>query len=277
MEKPFSSSRRINPTSLAPISFFLREDAHWHISLSRQKVKSENLGLREVLSSVADDALRILEVRGARFFADLMGGTGHLASEVEQALWELVAAGLVTADGFDNLRALINPKRRNAHGKERATRPRHSAGRWDLLVKPHHGSTDDTPTTPQLHEKWAKQLLLRYGIVFRDLLKRESLSMTWRELLMQYRRMEWRGEIRGGRFVSGFTGEQYALPEAIESLRAVRRDEKAGAQDIRISAADPLNLVGIILPGEKVSSNSSKTILFRNGVPVTDEALVSVL
>ncbi len=269
-----SPSRRINPTSLAPISFFLREDALWHMALNRKKMKDGNVGLRQVLSAVAQDVLNALEVGGASFFADLTASTGHLPSEVEQALWELVAAGLVTADGFDNLRALINPKRRNAEGKERKRRPRHSAGRWDLLSSPRHSHLSDQLTTGQLHEKWAEQLLHRYGVVFRDLLKRESLAMTWRELLMQYRRMEWRGHIRGGRFVNGFTGEQYALPEAVESLRAVRRDPQAGAQDIRISAADPLNLVGIILPGEKVASNSSKSILFRNGVPVSDEASV---
>ncbi|GJL56976.1 MAG: ATP-dependent DNA helicase [Nitrospirales bacterium] len=275
--EPLKCSRRINPTSLAPISFFLRENASWHIALSRQKVKDVGVGLRQVLSAVAQDVLQALEERGASFFADLTVNSGRLASEVEQALWELVAAGLVTADGFDNLRALINPKRRNAEGRERARRPRHSAGRWDLLVNPRHESGLDHLTTSQLHEKWARQLLARYGIVFRDLLKRESLSMTWRELLMQYRRMEWRGEIRGGRFVSGFTGEQYALPEAVESLRAVRRDTQSDPQDVRISAADPLNLVGIILPGERVSSNSSRNILFRHGVPVSEPSLVVTL
>ena len=268
------SSRPINPTSLAPISFFLREDASYHMALNRQRIKSGNVGLRQVLSSVAQDILQALEARGASFFSDLTAGTGHLASEVEQGLWELVAAGLVTADGFDNLRALINPKRRNAQGKERTRRPRHSAGRWDVLARADHGSTSDQLPMAKLHEKWAKQLLLRYGVVFRDLLKRESLAVTWRELLMQYRQMEWRGEIRGGRFVNGFTGEQYALPEAVESLRAVRRDSKSDVHDVRLSAADPLNLVGIILPGEKIPANSSKTILFRNGVPVSDKASI---
>ncbi|GJL51541.1 MAG: ATP-dependent DNA helicase [Nitrospirales bacterium] len=276
-ELPLSSRRRINPTSLAPISFFLRENSPWHMMLSRQKEKDMTMGIRQVLSGVAQDVLQSLEGRGASFFADLTGSTGHLASEVEQALWELVAAGLVTADGFDNLRALINPKRRNAAGRERARRPRHSAGRWDLLQKPYHGDSDEPFTTSQLHEKWARQLLARYGIVFRDLLKRELLSVTWRELLTQYRRMEWRGEIRGGRFVNGFTGEQYALPEAVESLRAVRRDTQSDTQDMRISAADPLNLVGIILPGERVAANSSKIILFRQGVPVSESSPVVAL
>jgi ATP-dependent Lhr-like helicase len=117
----------------------------------------------------------------------------------------------------------------------------------------------------------------RYGVVFRDLLKRESLPVTWRELLVQYRKLEWRGEMRGGRFVNGFTGEQFALPEAVESLRAVRRDPQAGAEEIHLSAADPLNLVGIILPGERISPHTSKLILFRNGMPAMDGTPVMAL
>ena len=120
---------------------------------------------------------------------------------------------------------------------------------------------------PEQSEQWARQLLRRYGVVFRDLVKRESMPIAWRELLVQFRRLEWRGEIRGGRFVDGFTGEQFALPEAVESLRAVRRDPHMGAQEIRLSPADPLNLVGIILPGERIPTHSSKTIPFQNGVP----------
>jgi ATP-dependent Lhr-like helicase len=189
-------------------------------------------------------------------------------------LWELVAAGLVTADGFDPMRALLDPRRRRAEGKDRARRPRHSVGRWDILQADPGAHDAETPVRVHPHERWARQLSHRYGVVFRDLLKRESLPVTWRELLVQYRKLEWRGEMRGGRFVSGFTGEQFALPEAVESLRAVRRDPQAGAQEIRLSAADPLNLVGIILPGERISPHSSKPILFRNGGPVADRASV---
>jgi ATP-dependent Lhr-like helicase len=127
------------------------------------------------------------------------------------------------------------------------------------------------------HEHWAKQLAHRYGVVFRDVLKRESLPVTWRELLVQYRKMEWRGEMRGGRFVDGFTGEQFALPEAVEALRAIRRDPKAGAQDLRLSPADPLNLVGIILPGDRISSHTSQPIVFRDGVQARDERPVMSL
>jgi ATP-dependent Lhr-like helicase len=223
------------------------------------------------LSGVAHAIYECLDHRGACFFADLTNRTGHLAAEVEQALWELVAGGLVTADGFDPLRAMIDPRRRRAEGKERARRPRHSAGRWALLES-HTEDQEAAPTSlihPQGH--WAKQLARRYGIVFRDVLKRESLPMTWRELLLQYRKMEWRGDMRGGRFVDGFTGEQFALPEAVEALRSVRRDPQAGAEDIRLSPSDPLNLVGIILPGDRISSHTSQPILFRDGVQACDQ------
>ena len=222
------------------------------------------------LSGVALAIYECLDNRGACFFADLTTRTRHLAAEVEQALWELVAAGLVTADGFDPLRALLDPRRRRAEGKDRARRPRHSVGRWALLDA--HAEDPETDGTSSIHphEQWAKQLARRYGVIFRDLLKRESLPVTWRELLVQYRKMEWRGEMRGGRFVEGFTGEQFALPEAVEALRAVRRDLQMGAEDIRLAPADPLNLVGIILPGDRISSHISKPLLFRNGAQAVD-------
>ncbi|MFA9562899.1 MAG: DEAD/DEAH box helicase, partial [Nitrospirota bacterium] len=197
--------------------------------------------------------------------------------EVEQALWELVATGLVTADGFDPLRALLDPRRRRAEGKDRARRPRHSAGRWAMLESHVDDPEPEKISSVHPHEHWAKQLARRYGVVFRDVLKRESLPVTWRELLLQYRKMEWRGEMRGGRFVDGFTGEQFALPEAVEALRAVRRDPQAGAQDIRLSPADPLNLVGIILPGVRISSHTSQPILFRDGVQISDSIPVMSL
>ena len=245
------------------------------MALARHQKKDGPATLRQVLSSVAQEVLEELEARGASFFADLKGATGHVAAEIESALWELVAAGLVTADGFDNLRAMLDPRRRRAQGKERARRPQHSAGRWALLLPPREKPQEGNHPDGHLPEQWARQLLRRYGVVFRDLVKRESMPIAWRELLVQYRRLEWRGEIRGGRFVDGFTGEQFALPEAVESLRAVRRDPQVGAQEIRLSPADPLNLVGIILPGERVSTHTSKSILFRNGVP-TDDAPTAV-
>jgi len=265
------SFRRVSPTSIAPISFVRRDDVSWMLAMARPGNASGPLGIRLSLSSVAQAIYECLDNRGACFFADLTHRTGHLAAEIEQALWELVATGLVTADGFDPLRALLDPRRRRAEGKDRARRPQHSVGRWALLES--HGDSLEVDRTSPIHqhEQWAKQLARRYGVVFRDVLKRESLPMTWRELLLQYRKMEWRGEMRGGRYVNGFTGEQFALPEAVEALRAVRRDPQAGAQDLRLSPADPLNLVGIILPGERISSHTSKSILFRDGAQARDE------
>src|SRR5262249_14910010 len=207
---------------------------------------------------------------GASFFTDLVRATGHLKSEVETALWELVTAGLVTADGFDNLRALIDPRRRAGQGRSRSARPRHSTGRWSLL------HTDPEGDRAKAIEATCWLLLKRYGIVFRDLLARETITTRWRELLMSFRRMEERGEIRGGRFVSGFLGEQFALPVAVEALRAQRGREPSG-ETVTVSAADPLNLVGIIVPGERMAANSGKTVAFRDGVampPIERPAVV---
>lgn len=258
--------RRIIPTSVAPISLFPREEAGWLLELCGGGVAPNGIPVQSALGPIARDLLAYLQARGASFFADLARGTGHLASEVEDGLWELVAAGLVTADGFDNLRALIDPRRRRAQGRERMRRPRHGTGRWSLLRQ----AISYQLSAISLSEQVARQLLRRYGVVFRDLLGRESLNLAWRDLLVQYRRLESRGEIRGGRFVSGFTGEQFALPEAVESLRAIRKaGAPAGAsQDLRISAADPLNLAGIILPGARVPAVPSNFILFRDGLPV---------
>jgi ATP-dependent helicase Lhr and Lhr-like helicase len=182
-------------------------------------------------------------------------------------LWELVAAGLLTADGFDNLRALIDPKRRSGQGRGRTSRPRHSVGRWSLLdANPLHDRAKSLEATCWM-------LLRRYGIVFREVLTREANLPKWREVLITLRRLEDRGEIRGGRFVSGFLGEQFALPVAVESLRAARKQPPAG-ETLTVFAADPLNLVGIVVPGERVPANSGKLVAFRDGVafPSDDHA-----
>lgn len=143
----------------------------------------------------------------------------------------------------------------------------------------HHGSLSRKLRLHHAHphEEWARQLARRYGVVFRNVLKRESLPVTWRELLMPYRKMEWRGELRSGRFVDGFRGVQCALPEAVEALRAVRRDATAGAQDLRLSPADPLNLVGIMLPGDRIASHTSQPIVFRDGVKIADSISIMSL
>jgi ATP-dependent Lhr-like helicase len=168
---------------------------------------------------------------------------------VEDGLWELVAAGLVTADGFENLRSLVDPKRRRGEGRGRHARPRHAAGRWALVRH-----SPESFTTEKRGALFADQLLLRWGVLFRDLLARESLSPPWRDLLPVLRRKEAQGEIRGGRFVAGFSGEQFALPEGLELLRAMRRSNADIEESARVSNADPLNLAGIILPGPRVST-----------------------
>ncbi|HUA14839.1 MAG TPA: DEAD/DEAH box helicase [Verrucomicrobiae bacterium] len=261
--------RRVIPTSVAPITFFVREDADWmaadknpHFSPNQGETGRPGSGL----SHGARLVLEFLRQRGASFFADIVRGSGKLKAEIETALWELVAAGLVTADGFDNLRALIDPKRRAGQGSGRSTRPRHSAGRWALLY------ADISVERPRAIEAACWMLLRRYGIVIRDLLARESNLPPWRELLMGFRRLEDRGEIRGGRFVDGFLGEQFALPIAVESVRALRSLPLSG-ETITLSAADPLNLVGILVPGERVPAISGKTVSYRDGVAAaTSEA-----
>lgn len=256
--------RRIVATSLAPISVFPREESEWLMNPFHGQVAGVGGDPYAQLSSIAQDIRRVLDERGASFFADLTKGTNHLPSEVEGALWELVAAGLVTADGFDNLRALMDPHRRRAEGRERARRPRYSAGRWSLLRQSHSPLTTDHSS---LSEKVARQLLRRYGVVFRDLLQRESLVHSWRDLLVLYRRLELQGEVRGGRFVTGFTGEQFALPEAVEALRALRKiGNSNNGIEVKVSACDPLNLAGIVLPGPRVPAVPTNYLVLKNGV-----------
>jgi ATP-dependent Lhr-like helicase len=248
-------SRRVRPTRVAPVALFLREDAPSLLPPVNQL---------PLLSHAARDVLTALEARGALFFEEILRASGRLASEVEDGLWELVAAGLVTADGFENLRALIDPKRRRGEGRARFSRPRHAAGRWTLL-----GRTGDrflSPVSPN-PEFFAKQLLDRWGVVFRDILQRETLAPPWRDLLQIYRRMEARGELRGGRFVSGFLGEQFGRPEAVDLLRHLRRSAATG-EEIEIAPTDPLNLTGVLLPGPRTATFAQVPLRLIDGVPM---------
>jgi ATP-dependent helicase Lhr and Lhr-like helicase len=257
LEDTAAGKRRVIPTSVAPITFFVREESDWMTPHNPAATQPEARGLSEGARQVLD----FLRQRGASFFADIVRGTDKLKAEVETALWELVAAGVVTADGFDNLRSLIDPKRRAGQGSGRTARPRHSSGRWALLY------TDQAVERNRAVEATCWMLLKRYGIVFRDVLARETNLPKWRELQMAFRRLEDRGEIRGGRFVDGFLGEQFALPVAVESLRATRKMPTSGEM-VTLSAADPLNLVGILVPGERVPAISGRTVSFRDGVPI---------
>ncbi len=259
LEDSQAGARRVIPTSVAPITFFVREEADW-MTPHHAHESSDGRGLSETARLVRD----FLRTRGASFFADIVRGTGKLKSEIETGLWELVAAGLVTADGFDNLRSLIDPRRRAGQGRERGNRPRHSAGRWSLLY------TGEAQDRSKAIEATCWMMLKRYGVVFREVLTRETNLPKWRELQVAYRQLEARGEVRGGRFVAGFNGEQFALPVAVESLRAMRKQEPSG-EVITLSAADPLNMVGILVPGERVPAISGKYVRFREGVAVAAE------
>ena len=265
--RPPARRRRVRPTRVAPVALFLREDLEWLMPPADNDAgPGEGPGC--VLSHPAEAVLDALRRRGASFLRELVTETGRLPSEVEDGLWELVAAGLVTADGFDNLRALIDPKRRRGEGRFRAARPRHAAGRWALLA-PARGdgaatAGDGAATVGdgrprERADAYARQLLERWGVVFRDLVRRESLMPPWRDVLGALRRMEARGEVRGGRFVSGFVGEQFARPDAVELLRIVRRDGDR-EQGVRVAAADPLNLAGVVTPGPRVSVLSGELV-----------------
>ncbi len=245
--------RRIVPTSAAPLTFFVREQAGWmgtHTRTSRDEMPP-------VLSANARDVFTCLKDGGALFFPDIQRRTRLVAAELEAALWELVAAGLVTADGFDAMRALVDPRRRSGRGSHR--RPGVSGGRWSVL-----SAVDPGADRADVADAAAWMLLRRYGVVFRELLARESNVPPWREVLVRLRRLEDRGEIRGGRFVDGFVGEQFALPAAVESLRA-QRHRAPSAVPITLSAADPLNLAGIIVPGDRVPAISGRSVTYQGG------------
>ena len=248
--------RRVIPTRVVPIAFFVREDADW----LRPHHPGADDSATSFLSPAAQAVLELLKQRGALFFPDMVRATGRLKAEIETGLWELVAAGLVTADGFENLRALVTPKNSTGKALGKVRRPRHAPGRWSLL---HTEGADRERSV----ESCCWMLLRRYGVVFRDLLVRETNLPRWRELQIGYRRLEDRGEIRGGRFVDGFLGEQFALPVAVESLRAHRKlPQNTQGERVVIAAADPLNLVGIVVPGERIPAISGRSVTFRDGV-----------
>jgi ATP-dependent Lhr-like helicase len=226
------------------------------------------------MSTYATAVRDALERRGALFLPELAAATGLLATQVELALAELAAAGHVTSDGFAGLRALLTPsaKRPPIGGAPRRHRTAsfgfEAAGRWSLLARAvPSGHNPAVVHDAGALELYAKVLLARYGVVFHRLRAREPLTLPWRELLMVYRRLEARGEIRGGRFVAGVTGEQFALPDAVARLRAARRAPRTGML-LAVSAADPLNLIGIVTPGERVPSLAANRIAFDDGRPV---------
>ena len=220
-----------------------------------------------------------LKEHGASFFVDIVAGTNLLPSMVEEALGELVFRGMVSADSFTGLRALLTPLSKTTHREvEKRRRKRKAfysmddAGRWVRLRREgfqtdSNGDSRNQPIDRDTIEAVARKLLQRYGVVFRKLLDRESINVPWRDLLRVYRRLEARGEIRGGRFVGGFSGEQFATAEAVQLLRSIRRAPSESSL-VSINAADPLNLIGVITPGARLSPAASNRILYRDGVPI---------
>jgi ATP-dependent helicase Lhr and Lhr-like helicase len=251
----------MTPSRATPIAMAIREDLPWLLQATRGDRAPQQPGPGRTL-----DVLEALRRQGALFAADLVATTRRLPNEVDEALWDGVARGLVTADGFDAVRSLLaqrvvarvqyRPRLRRA-GTRSAVR---SGGRWSLLE-----AAPATEDADELAEALAEQLLARWGVVFRDLMARETFTVPWREVLWALRRMEARGTIRGGRFVNGFSGEQYALPEAVDALRAVRKSERTG-ETVTVSAADPLNLVGIVLPGARVPALGANSITYVDGI-----------
>ena len=264
------NARATAPLRTSPIALYQRENLDDWLCLAPARSTVE-------LSVIGQSVRDALDVGGALFFPELVRRTGLLPSQVEEALSELAALGFVTSDSFDGLRALLVPSnKRPTFGRNEGKRRRKTnlasiefAGRWSLIRKE---PTLESIGAYSAHrdaavEKFARVLLRRYGVVFRRLLERESFAVTWYELGRIYRRWEARGEIRGGYFVAGVSGEQFALPEAIGLLRSIRKTA-ASNELITLSAADPLNLHGILTPGPRIAAFTGNRISFRAGLPL---------
>ncbi len=261
--RPDGTQGRPTPLRTTPITLLVRRHLPVWASLS-------DVGMAPTPGPRAAVVADWIRQNGASFFDEVMQGTGLLRSQLEEALAELVALGLVTSDSFAGLRALLVPselRKLSSTGRRR----RHTvdfgmeeAGRWALA----RYTRPTAAPGPDAIEHVARALLRRYGVVFWRLLEREATWLPpWRDLLRVYRRVEGRGEVRGGRFVAGFSGEQFALPEAVAALRETRRKPRTGAF-VSLSAADPLNLLGTLTPGAKLPALSGNRVLYRDGVPV---------
>jgi ATP-dependent Lhr-like helicase len=242
-----------------PVALFLREHGPiWQALRQLETDEERSVPVETNLSDGARQLLATMRVRGASFFRELMAAQHENASGLAQSLGELVAAGLATSDGFAGLRTIVRPPNGRPSARNHGM---NAAGRWSLM--PEAGAVSREAAVEQ--QAWS--LLRRYGVVFRRLLVREANAAPWRELARVYRRLEARGEIRGGRFVSGMSGEQFALPDAVERLREIRRRPHDGKL-ITISGADPLNLAGIVTVGDRVRAVATARIVYRDGVPL---------
>jgi ATP-dependent Lhr-like helicase len=256
-------------TRATPLALVLRGDLDWLLPAHRAAETGEG----RPPSATAERILAVLDARGAVFHAELASLLALSPAEVESALWELVASGRACADGFQALRVLLAARGREARGKSEGRARRGlrrsgamgvasgAEGRWSRVAGPAPIEDRD-----RLAEALAEQLLARWGIVFRDVVAREDLALPWRDVVWALRRLEARGAIRGGRFVSGFTGEQFALPEALECLARVRATPRSGER-VCVAGSDPLNLVGILTPGERIPAVHHREVVYLDGLP----------
>ena len=260
------AATRATPITLAP-----RRDLHLLLVAARG---ADGRAASPPTVGAGGEIYRLLETRGALFFDELTAATRRLPADVEEGLRALIGGGWVASDGFHGVRALAGRRRR---GGWRRRGGRHALGstasppgRWSLL-----GAAPDAETlADDLAEHVAHVLLRRYGVVFRDLRRREAFTLPWRDVLRALRRLEARGAVRGGRFVTGFVGEQYALPEAVTALRRHRAEAPDGRR-VRISAVDPLNLTGIVMPGERLPAYPGRSIELIDGLPSVEHDAVA--
>jgi ATP-dependent Lhr-like helicase len=280
------------PSKATPITVVLREDLPWLLEAARPGEPSA-----EPSVGVTAELLAVLRSRGACFATDLAADTRRLPTDIERGLWDGAARGLIMCDGFAAIRARIGARpagplgtagggRRHHPGSRRAQlfpsarsgtgrTPRStagSAGRWSV-VPPARAVSDGGPDRDELAEAVAWQLLNRWGVVMRDLAVRDSMTFPWRDVQWALRRLEDRGLVRGGRFVAGFSGEQYGLPAAVEQLNHVRKQPRTGER-VTLNATDPLNLVGMIVPGDRVTSVRTNQVTYIDGLP--EAGVVSV-
>ncbi len=255
-----SGHRRLGPSKATPVTILHRQDLHWMLAAWRADDPA-----RPDAGAVAE-IVDVLTERGPSFAADLAKATGRLPTDIEAALWCAVASGLVSADGFEAIRSLTSQSRRRPTShRSRMSRLRQgaqatvrAAGRWSLVPAPGTEEDQGMPLEQldpdDLAEAVADQLLQRWGVLFYDLAAFEQLSLPWRSMQWALRRLEDRGLVLGGRFVKGFSGEQFALPAAAEDLDRQRRRDDRESSTITVSGVDPLNLTGIILPGRRTPS-----------------------
>jgi ATP-dependent Lhr-like helicase len=266
--------RGASPIRSTPITLLARRTVPLWSALTDQSDPPQ-------LTSRAEAVAAFIREHGASFFDEIADHVGMLPVEVEDALAELVALGMVNSDSFAGLRVLLLPSGRRGRSTSYAARRKRrlalfgmaDAGRWALVRRPVPAPSNRGDDAV---EHIVRTLLRRWGVIFWKLLGREADWLPpWRDMLMCCRRLEARGEIRGGRFVAGFSGEQYATPEAVGLLRDVRRKPHA-QQYVSLSAADPLNLIGIITPGARLASVAGNRLLYRDGLPIATYAAEQV-